>query len=217
MIKIYCLLLVMILMACAPQKETTKEVVVTPGPIVEVPVPAPSLTHKQDVETIVSLKNEFRVASGQIPLTPGLTCTIHNSSNPNLTVAFPSAVQTFAHFGEFNQPDASASVGTNVLPLNLRSVYVNNYLLRCQGQIVITTSGYYLFKLSSDDGSMLYIDGALTVDNNLNHGITLVQNAKLLERGVHTIRLDYGQTGGGNQALILENSSGVIPSYMFYR
>lgn len=217
MIKIYGLLLVMILVSCAPQKETTKEVIVTPGPIVEKPIPAPSLTEVQKVEALIAEKNLYRELLGQAPLVSGLVCTLHSSNNADLTATWPSAVATYVYKGVFNQPDRDTSVGTNILPESLRNVYTNNYRIRCQGQIVVVDSGYYLFKLSSDDGSMLYLDGALLINNNGNHGITLVQASKLLERGIHTFRIDYGQTGGGNQALILETSSGVIPAHVFYR
>lgn len=216
----YLLLVCLVLIGCGT--DTVYRYTPVPGPTVEVPGPTvivspPPLTSEQQTVKIVDEKNIYRLAAGNLPLTRGLTCTVHNVSNPNLTVAWPSAVQTFAYLGNFNQADNSAAVGVNVLPTNLRSMYVNNYGLRCQGQIVILTSGYYLFKLASDDGSMLYIDGSILVNNNFNHGIQTVSNSRLLEKGVHTFRLDYAQTGGGNFALILENSNGLIPEYLFYR
>ena len=218
MIKIYAILLISILMtACGQFREIDTITQVVPGPIKEVPVPNPSLTFNQKVEMIIAEKNLYRQASGQLPLTRGLTCTLHNSNNPDLTVAFPSASHTFTHLGNFNQPNASVNNGMNVIPVNLRPLYINNYLMRCQGQIVVVESGYYLFKLSSDDGSMLYINGSLTINNNFNHGVVTVQGSKLLEKGIHSFRLDFGQTGGGNQALILESSSGLIPESVFYR
>lgn len=86
------------------------------------------------------------------------------------------------------------------------------YLLRCQGSLIVTKTDYYQFNLNSDDGSVLYLDGSKLVDNDNNHGPTLVSGTKMLRRGVHTFRLDYAQTGGGSQALELTagSSSGVL-------
>ena len=211
------LLLAVVVAACGRHHDTKTVVQLPPIEVpVEVPVPAPPAP-LTDVEQIIADKNEFRIASGQLPLTKGLTCTLHESSNPDLTVALPSAKYTFAMFMAFNQPDSSVNTRLNILPPALQAMYVNNFAIRCQGQIVITESGYYPFELTSDDGSMLYIDGALTVNNNGNHGSTTVVGAKLLERGVHSFRLDYAQTGGGSQSLILKSSGVVIPADNFYR
>jgi hypothetical protein len=213
MIKIYLVLLVMVLASgCAPFREIDTITQVVPGPIVEVPVPAPSLT-----EALVAEKNLYRELQGQTPLTQGLVCTVHNSNNPDLTAAWPSAAHTYVHKGVFNQPNATGSIGVNILPENLRPIYINNYRIRCQGQIVVVTSGYYLFKLSSDDGSMLYINNSLLISNNFNHGIQTVQGTRLLERGIHGFKLEYAQSGGGLMALILETQSGLVPANVFYR
>ena len=193
--------------------------VIVDPPVGPVPAPVPGATIEEDIASIVAHKDAYRLAAGQVPLTKGLTCTLYkNVVNPDLSVAFPSAgAVSFSMLGEINQADSSISVGMNVLPAALRATNQNRYGLRCKGYVVVIESAYHLFKLTSDDGSRLYIDGALLIDNNFNHGSVTLMGSKLLERGLHSIRLDYAQTGGGSQSLILESQDGVIPAMFFYR
>lgn len=210
-------LLMLVVVACG-HRRTNYVVTQLPPTVIEVPVEVPVMPPTvPEVETIISEKNEYRLAAGQLPLTAGLTCTLHESSNPDLAVALPSAKYTFGMFLAFNQPDSPVNSRLNILPPALQAMYVNNFAIRCQGQIVITDSGYYSFELTSDDGSMLYIGGSLVVNNNFNHGSTTVAGTKLLERGVHSFRLDYAQTGGGSQSLMLKSSGVIIPADRFWR
>lgn len=52
----------------------------------------------------------------------------------------------------------------------LSSSSAQKTIMRWRGFIRILLSGGYDFKISSDDGSLLYIDGAMLVDNDGNHG-----------------------------------------------
>ena len=169
---------------------------------------------------VIAEENEYRLAAGQAPLVPGLTCSLHNlqATTPSVIPAsLPAAVATFVYGGTFNQPDSPASNGFNVLPLALQPAYTQWYLVKCQGQVVIVDSNYYLFDLTSDDGSKLYLDGVLLIDNDGNHSAQLRSGSKLLKRGIHTFRLDYMQGPAGNQALILESNGDVLGSEYFYR
>jgi hypothetical protein len=53
------------------------------------------------------------------------------------------------------------------------------------------------FSLSSDDGSRLYIDGRLAIDNDGSHAPVLKEASLKLEPGRHTLRLEYFDGGGG--------------------
>ena len=196
----------------------------TPSPRV-VEVPAPAETFEQDVANLVADENDYRTGLGQTALSSGLACTLYTTTGGDRiqasiaghnTLTGLSQVATYLYKGPFNQPDSPISDGMNVLPEALRSLYKNMYLLRCQGQVVVTATGYYGFELSSDDGSLLYIDGAKVIDNDNNHGNTTVVGQKYLRRGVHTFRLDYAQTGGGNQSLILTSGGSTINPALYF-
>lgn len=205
-------ILLMILNGCGSDKTVLR--VVSADPIQLPPEAA------DEVAQVIEQENEYRMAAGQAPLVPGLVCTLHSvqSTTPaSIPASPPAAVATFVYEGAFNQAETPASEGLNVLPEALRSIYTQWYVVKCQGQIVITNSDYHLFNLTSDDGSNLYLGGALLVNNDGNHSMQLRSGTKLLKRGVHAFRLDYMQGPAGSQGLILGDSEGVIPGALFYR
>ncbi len=61
------------------------------------------------------------------------------------------------------------------------------------GKFWIEKPGKYIFGLISDDGSQLFIDGALKVDNDGVHLPKEVTAAVKLKGGIHTIRVSYFQ------------------------
>jgi hypothetical protein len=72
------------------------------------------------------------------------------------------------------------------------------------GKFWIETPGLYRFRLTSDDGAMLYIDGQLIADNDGIHSTTVRLGSIRLAGGRHTIRVPYYQGPGDTVALILE-------------
>lgn len=190
------------------------------APVVTLPVDSVA----QDVQNLLNDENDYREGLGQTALTSGLSCTLYTITGGDRiqasiaghnTLTGITQVATFLFKGQFNQPDSPVSQTLNVLPAPLRPLYTNMILLRCQGQIVVRESDYIPFELTSDDGSVLYIDGAKVIDNDNAHGATLVSGMKYLRRGVHTFRLDFAQSGGGNQALVLTSGGSQIdPMYL---
>jgi hypothetical protein len=61
--------------------------------------------------------------------------------------------------------------------------------LRYEGQIYIPSSGDWSFRLSSNDGSLLYIDSQLVIDNN--SGNDNEAGTITLTEGWHEIRVEY--------------------------
>ena len=73
--------------------------------------------------------------------------------------------------------------------------------------------GDYDFSLTSDDGSDLYIDGKLIVDNDGTHSTRERSGTVVLSRGVHDIRVSYFQGPADRVALVLK----VAPPEEHYR
>ena len=63
--------------------------------------------------------------------------------------------------------------------------------------IQVDRAGEYRFYLNSDDGSKLYIDGNLLVDNDGGHGTIERMGSISLESGRHKITVDYHNQAGG--------------------
>lgn len=66
------------------------------------------------------------------------------------------------------------------------------------GYIKIPQTGGYEFATTSDDGSILDIDDTEIVNNDGNHGQEEKTGRCLLEKGYHTFKLRYFDSGGGN-------------------
>jgi alpha-L-fucosidase len=64
------------------------------------------------------------------------------------------------------------------------------------GFIQIAEDGIYDFITDSDDGSQLFIDGNLVVDNDGLHGMVQVKGAIALAKGFHAIRVTFFEQGG---------------------
>ncbi|MBC7661883.1 MAG: hypothetical protein H7249_19495 [Chitinophagaceae bacterium] len=77
------------------------------------------------------------------------------------------------------------------------------FALHTAGRIVIPTDGPYTFRLTSDDGSIFYIDGTKVVDNDLAHSTKAVEGNTNLTAGDHAFVLDYFQGPADQIALQL--------------
>ena len=62
-----------------------------------------------------------------------------------------------------------------------------------QGVIYIPVTGSYRFRLSSDDGSQLFLDDSLVIDNDGVHSMREKSAAIALKQGNHDFRLRYFQ------------------------
>ena len=73
-----------------------------------------------------------------------------------------------------------------------------------QGDFWVETPGTYMFTLSSDDGSRLYVDGKSIIDNDGQHAALELGGRAKLEPGKHHIRISYFQGPGEFVALVLK-------------
>lgn len=73
---------------------------------------------------------------------------------------------------------------------------------RLAGLITVEHDDVYEFALTSDDGSRLWIDGALVVDNDGLHGTAEVRGHVALAAGAHALRVEwFNRTGGAELGL----------------
>ncbi len=66
-----------------------------------------------------------------------------------------------------------------------------------ESHLQIEEAGKYSFFTTSDDGSKLFVNGELVVDNDGNHGVRERGGSKVLEKGIHLLRVEYYNGGGG--------------------
>ena len=75
--------------------------------------------------------------------------------------------------------------------------YTVNFLSQVVADIDITETGTYTFRLISDDGSRLSIDGEEVIDHDGLHGDTAKDGSVELTAGRHELEIWYFQNGGG--------------------
>lgn len=73
----------------------------------------------------------------------------------------------------------------------------DNFAIVYEGILEIPEDGSYGFRLISDDGSYLYIDGKEVIDNGGSHGSVIKDGEMYLTAGDHPIQLAYNQGEGG--------------------
>lgn len=194
------------------------------GPAGPAATPPPLTT----VQQLIANQNSYRETLGQDPLTVGMACTVQaiasgtylSSSSPGYTAAAAIVLTGTAYpyllTVGFDQPNSGPGPNSAIDP-EIQSLFVsNNYRISCTGDLVIAEDGYHNFELSSDDGSILTIDGTQVVNNDGAHGVTTLSGTKALQAGVHTFSLLYAQSASGNFALTLNQDGALLPAANLY-
>jgi hypothetical protein len=85
----------------------------------------------------------------------------------------------------------------------------NWFAIRFDGAILIPAAGEYTFLVKSDEGSNVYIDGALVVANNSRRGDQEYSGTVRLTPGRHALTVTYWQHGGGHALRVMWSGPGI--------
>ncbi|MFN7627059.1 MAG: PA14 domain-containing protein, partial [Pirellula sp.] len=85
----------------------------------------------------------------------------------------------------------------------------DNFALRFTGNIRIPAPGKYSFFVASDDGSRIYIDDQLLVNNDRLQGMTEQGASVDLTAGLHKIVVTYFDNGGGDGLSVTWSGPGI--------
>jgi hypothetical protein len=80
-----------------------------------------------------------------------------------------------------------------------------------EGYFHVSRAAFYRFSITSDDGSWVYIDDALAVDNGGTHAAINKQNTVSLTPGSHKILIKYFDAGGGALVDFSWTTAGGLP------
>ncbi|MCK4879889.1 MAG: family 78 glycoside hydrolase catalytic domain, partial [Bacteroidales bacterium] len=90
-----------------------------------------------------------------------------------------------------------------------------------KGTIEIPATALYTFFVNSNDGSKLFIDGKIVIDNDGLHGALEKQGSIQLSEGKHILLISYFQAGGGFHLKASISGPGIekvsIPPNMLYK
>jgi hypothetical protein len=82
------------------------------------------------------------------------------------------------------------------LKVESRQLTADNWAMVLNGNFDIDRAGEYTFFLNSDDGSKLYIDDELLIDNDGDHSLLELSGKKELSAGKHKLRIEFFEAGG---------------------
>jgi len=89
-----------------------------------------------------------------------------------------------------------------------------------EGYVEVPQSDTYTLYVDSDDGSKLYIGEELVVDNDGLHGMNEESGEITLEVGLHAIRIEFFERGGGAGCIVRIAGGGlskqVVPTSMWW-
>jgi cytochrome c len=94
-------------------------------------------------------------------------------------------------------PDLVATVGEVEAGSDDFLPFTDNFSALATGYLFMDKDDNVLLQLSSDDGSKLYLDGKLLIDNDGNHGMSPKEAEVALRQGYHAVRIEFYQGGGG--------------------
>ncbi len=113
--------------------------------------------------------------------------------------------------GNFTQPNinskrslgVSTSQGVSNIPLNNTSsgnIAPDNdgYILLYTGTLTVNNTGYFTFNARSDDGTRIYLDDVLVLENWFDQGTTTRSATVNLAKGDHRIEFWYYENTGGD-------------------
>lgn len=138
-----------------------------------------------------------------------LPATKTGKTTPGLTFRYYEG--NWNQLPDFNQIQPVKTGVTDTVDLEKMGFTGNHFALVLEGYIELPKTDTYQFFTRSDDGSRLYIDGELVVDNDGDHGAFRKQGTTILEKGRHRLRIEFFE-GEGYQYL----SAGISDEYGFH-
>ena len=151
-----------------------------------------------------------RIFSNEMPLTSASEASFKKvSPNPSVSTDDLMPGINYSYFeGEWdalpdfdNMKPISSGIIKNIDVLH-QNKQEDNYGFEFTGFIKIEAEGIYKFFTSSDDGSRLYIDDKMVVDNDGPHGLTEKDGVAALSKGLHKIKVTYFEATGSNDLFV---------------
>jgi YVTN family beta-propeller protein len=103
---------------------------------------------------------------------------------------------TFSLLPDFSGLTPTATATSTSIGVGVTS-QTDTFALAFTNTLNVPTSGDYEFMTNSDDGSRVYIDGALVVDNDGLHAPAVVVGSVSLAAGTYALRVEFFENQGG--------------------
>ena len=156
----------------------------------------------------------LRVPSNPLGETAGLTCNYYElaalSALPDWSTLTPYFEETVA---QVNFASTNGNFANSGRADQVGAVY--------DGWLSIPTSGVWTLAITSDDGSRMLLGSELVINNDGLHGMQTASAPLALAAGMHPIRLEFFENGGGagftfNWSGPGVSSQAVPPEFLFH-
>jgi mono/diheme cytochrome c family protein len=91
----------------------------------------------------------------------------------------------------------------------LASKRKDNFAVRFDTTIIVPKDANYTFRLGSDDGSRLFVDGKQVIENDGIHPMDFKIGKAKLTAGPHAVRVEYFEGGGGEELALQIEGGGL--------
>ena len=129
----------------------------------------------------------------QFTATAGFSGSYYNVVNdgyvPDFTDLTPVATRTDA---TIDFPNNNSGFAPGIAGLDM-----TDSAAEWTGELNVTSGGSYTFQTTSDDGSLIYVDGQQVVNDDGPHAMQTATGTVELAPGEHAITVEYTQAGGG--------------------
>ena len=122
--------------------------------------------------------------------------------SPGVTSACSSSAARRARSARSRRPDAERRRAQPTIDWAGDAAFggpTDNFIVHAIANLTVATAGTYAFRLRSDDGSELLIDDALVIDHDGLHGAEDMDGSVELTAGMHALRVNYFEAGGGQE------------------
>lgn len=117
-----------------------------------------------------------------------------------------SGLGSLPDFNNYTPDVTGTSSNFDISPRNRN----DDFAFEFEGQINIPEDGQYTFFTSSDDGSQLFINNLLVVNNDGLHGTQERNGSISLNQGTHTIKVTFFERGGGEVLQVRWQGPGIV-------
>ncbi|MEE6297353.1 family 16 glycoside hydrolase, partial [Georgenia wangjunii] len=131
----------------------------------------------------------------QLASDPGAVCTLRSATTPNVDKVMPTIDwSTDADFGA-----------------------ADTFITHATANLTVPQDGEYAFRVTNDDGALVYLDDQLIIENDGPQDSTSKEATVNLTAGVHSVRIEHYEGGFGQRLTLAWRTPGsssfvVVPS-----
>jgi len=145
---------------------------------------------------------KLRAAVAADAAKPGLLAQYYELKKPNTLPDYKKLKPYLSvPVAEINSPPSEGNVATSGRADEVGAVF--------SGFVRVPADGIYTFTLGSDDGSRMFLHGEKIIESDRQQNFEEASYVAALKAGLHPVRIDYFENGGGAGIVLSYESAGI--------